>query len=560
MKRLFLALSLAFAAFSPVLAEDNAEKNPAATDPAPALVPPVPPVPSELVIGQIRVLRSNVFAPVGDQPLHFPYSWGNKLHIVTQEEFIREELTFKEGDPFDPERLRESERLLRSRPIFRYVRVEALPAQDGRVDVVVTTEDVWTTSIRLAYGTAGGENFYTFGFLENNFLGQGKVVGAFVEQDIDRLTRGVSYRDRHLLGSRWELFGGYGQDEKGRDWEASLVRPFYSSRVPYSEGGQIFVSDDEDRLFLGGEEVVKFAHEKEDHRVFGAFAIDPRPDSVRRFTLAYERQADRFDDVRFRVPPPVFEDRTVAAALIGFDYRNLRYEKFRGILTFDRDEDVNLGWEWMFEAGPSLEAFGATRDGALGRFQAQKIFSSRRGHVWFNHLDLDGRLESRTVRDGVMRLRSEYFWPEWIEKNTVSLRGEWTASHNLDPETQFLLGGENGLRGYSVRQFSGENSLLVTLENRRVVLYDWLRLVNVGWAVFGDAGSVWGRGRSFDAADVQSDVGAGIRFAPSRSVDPGLIRIDIAYALNDNDQTSRFVLNIGADVHFGERRLRKFDQ
>ncbi len=517
-------------------------------------------VPTELVIGKVSVRRSNVFSETPGERLPFLYAIANKVHIVTREEFIRNDLTFKEGDPFDPERLRESERLLRHRPIFRYVRIETLPPHDGVVDVVVETEDVWTTNIRIAYGTAGGVNFYTLGFLENNYLGQGKAVGAFVEQDIDRLTRGISYRDRQLLGSRWDLFGGYGQDEKGRDWEASLDRPFYSARVQTSEGGSVFVSDDEDRLFLDGDAVVKFDHRIQNQRVYGAFETDPRPDRARRWTLAFERQEDRFGAVRFIVPPPVFEDRTVSALLAGFDYRDERYEKFRGVLTFDRDEDVNLGWEWTAEAGPSLESFGATRDGAFGRAQVQKIFLTRGGQLWFNHLDVSGRAETQTVRDGVMRIRSEVFWPQWLPENTASVRGEWASSHNLDPESQFLLGGENGLRGYSVRQFAGDNSLLVTLENRRVVLYDWLRLMSVGWAVFADAGSVWNRGQALDTRAIKSDVGAGIRFAPSRSTDPGLIRIDIAYALNDNNQTSPFVLNVGADIHFGDRRLRKFEQ
>jgi outer membrane translocation and assembly module TamA len=122
------------------------------------------------------------------------------------------------------------------------------------------------------------------------------------------------------------------------------------------------------------------------------------------------------------------------------------------------------------------------------------------------------------------------------------------------------LGGENGLRGYSVRQFAGDNSLLVTLENRRAVLYDWLRLVSLGWAAFADAGTVWNRHTSLDTRDIRSDVGIGLRLAPTRSVDPGLLRIDVAYALNGNQQPSRFVLNIGADIHFGDRRQRKFDQ
>lgn len=544
-RRLLYALLFLMGGLSPTFAEPD----------VPATV-----VPTALVIGEIRVIRSNVFSPEEGRPLRFPYSWANKIHIVTKEEFIRNDLTFKEGDAFDPERLRESERLLRGRPIFRYVRVETLPPRDGRVDVVVQTEDVWTTNLRMSYGAAGGESFYTLGILENNFLGQGKVVGAFVEQDIDRLTRGISYRDRQLFGSRWSLFGGYGEDEKGRDWEASIDRPFYSARVATSQGASIFISDDEDRLFLNGDEVVRFRHNTQNQRVYGAFESDARPDRARRWTLAFERQADKFGDVRFLVPPPTFEDRTVAAALVGFEYRDERFEKFRGVMTFDRDEDVNLGWEWEVEAGPSLGSFGATRDGAFGRAIVRKIYLMPGGQLWFNNVELSGRAESESVRDGVMRTRSEYFWPQWLTDHTASLRGEWAASHNLDPESQFLLGGENGLRGYSVRQFAGENSLLLTLENRRVVLYDWLRLVSVGWAVFADAGTVWSRHRGIDTDEIASDVGAGIRFAPSRSTDPGLIRIDIAYALNDNNRTSPFVLNIGADIHFGDRTLRKFEQ
>ena len=517
-------------------------------------------VPTDLRIGKITVLRSNVFGESSGKPQPFLYRTANRLHIVTREEFIRNDLTFKEGDPYDPERLAESERLLRGRPIFRYVRIETLPPHDGVVDVVVETNDVWTTSVQLDYGTAGGVSYYEIGFLENNFLGQGKVVGAFLEQGIDRLTRGVSYEDRQFLGSRWDAFGGYGRDQKGRDWEAALTRPFYSTRVPASGGGSVFVSDDQDRLFQNGDEVVRFDHRRQNQRVFGALETDSRPDFARRWTLAFERQEDRFGAVEFLVPPPVFRNRTVAAALAGFDYQDQRFEKFRGVRTFDRDEDVNMGWEWKAEAGPSLESLGATRDGSFGRALVKKVVILAGDDLWFNRLDLSGRGEARSVHNGIMRFRSELYVPQWRPDNTASLRGEWVASHNLDPENQFLLGGESGLRGYSVRQFAGDNSLLVTLENRRAVLYDWLRLVSIGWAVFGDAGAVWSRHTSLDTREIKSDVGLGIRLAPSRSVDPGLLRIDVAYALDDNQQPTRFVLNIGADIRFGEHQLRKFDQ
>jgi hemolysin activation/secretion protein len=148
----------------------------------------------------------------------------------------------------------------------------------------------------------------------------------------------------------------------------------------------------------------------------------------------------------------------------------------------------------------------------------------------------------------------------WLKENTAWLRTEIISSKNLDPENQFLLGGENGLRGYSVRQFSGPKRALVTLENRQVLVHDWLRLVSIGWAAFVDTGAVWTDTRTPPLNRFRSDVGVGLRFAPSRSFDPGLIRIDLAYALQENNKSSRVLVNIGADISFGEKKFRKFDQ
>ncbi|MBV9080037.1 MAG: BamA/TamA family outer membrane protein, partial [Elusimicrobia bacterium] len=375
----------------------------------------------------------------------------------------------------------------------------------------------------------------------------------------DRFTRGMSYDDVHLLGSRWHGFAGYGKDEKGREWEGTIERPFYSTRVRTSEGATALVSDDEDRLFQRGDEIANFQHALRFERVFGEFLTNQNMDRTRHLTFAYEHQSDHFADVQ-SLFPLTLHDRVISAPLVGFQYQDLEFRKLRGVLTFDRDEDINLGWDWSVEAGPSLDALGATRDGGLGRAHVAKVSNPLPPFVWFNRLDLTGRLDGGRLNNGVSRLRSEAYWLNWWKENTATLRGQWVASKRLDPESQFLLGGDTGLRAYPVREFGGTNTALVTLENRRVVLYDYLRLVTIGWAVFADAGEVWGPQQRFRFDQVRSDVGAGIRFAPSRSTDPGLIRIDVAYALNKNDLSTRFALNIGADIRFGERRERKFDQ
>jgi outer membrane translocation and assembly module TamA len=146
------------------------------------------------------------------------------------------------------------------------------------------------------------------------------------------------------------------------------------------------------------------------------------------------------------------------------------------------------------------------------------------------------------------------------ENNILTLRGETVFGINLPADKQFLLGGENGLRGYSVRQFSGDRKAIFALENRRVLLYDLLDLANLGWAVFADTGGVWKDNQNMSIGDFKSDVGIGLRFAASRSYDPSILRADVAYALNDNGRRSRWVINIGGNFRFGEEERRKFEQ
>jgi outer membrane protein assembly factor BamA len=120
----------------------------------------------ELKIGQIVINRKNIFETGTEWDKKFPYSWANKIHIVTQEYFVRRELLFQSGDPLDMELINESERLLRAHPIFRNVTFTLSEPLNGAVDVTIETEDVWTTTVQLNFGVAGGEQSYQFGILE----------------------------------------------------------------------------------------------------------------------------------------------------------------------------------------------------------------------------------------------------------------------------------------------------------------------------------------------------------------------------------------------------------
>jgi len=254
------------------------------------------------------------------------------------------------------------------------------------------------------------------------------------------------------------------------------------------------------------------------------------------------------------------DDWTISALLPGFHYVDSAFNKTRGVVTFDRVEDFNSGWEWFAELGPSLEAWGATQDGLVGRGRVNKGWRPFPGQLFVLDFDYEGRFEHGKIKEGITDLDTRYSWWQWRPHNTAFVRFKGVLGKNLEEETQFLLGGENGLRGYSVRQFEGSSKVLLIMENRRNFIYDYLQLIHIGGAVFFDTGATWRENDRPSVGDFHSDVGLGLRLASSRSVESAIGRIDLAYALDDNKKSSRWVVSIGVDFALDFQDGTKFDQ
>ncbi|OVE75432.1 hypothetical protein BVX98_07720 [bacterium F11] len=520
--------------------------------------------PDEMALGQWRIgkiilNRHDVFDTGSPLDRVFPYTLANKLHVVTKEYYIRSELLFREGDPYDLFCIQESERILRGSRFFRYVTITPQEPLNGIVDVHIETHDVWTLGILLRYERVGGKNLYGLGILERNLLGTGIQLGGFVRKDIDRTKRGMTFKHRRFLGSPVKIFGGYGKDEKGREIDIRLEKPFWSVQDWHQEGTSVFASDDEGRLFEGGEEVATFQEEHLVVRTEVWFNFHPHERKVRRWGLVHHYDKNEYDNFQSELPllPPL--DHTESVVALGYQFRNDRFIKERGVITFDRDEDFNLGWDWTLEFGPSLEAFGATTDGLYTRGVLRKTWVSKDIAFVMLQMEMRSRYQNDHVEDGIFKVVQHNVLPNWWLGQTFTATLNYKTSRNLDPSKQFLLGGETGLRGYSVRQFSGSKSLLMTLENRKAVLYDWLQMVTVGWGVFFDTGATWKEHQEPSFDEFRSDVGFGIRFAPTRSVRANIIRADLAYALNENERDSRWVFNLTGEFVFGGRSERKFD-
>ena len=87
-----------------------------------------------------------------------------------------------------------------------------------------------------------------------------------------------------------------------------------------------------------------------------------------------------------------------------------------------------------------------------------------------------------------------------------------------------------------MRYQSGDSKLLLTVVQR--YFWNWypFRLVRVGGAIFADTGRTWGEnplgGKSLGWL---SDVGFGLRLAPTRTGTRSIIHLDLAFPLDGDD-------------------------
>src|SRR5690606_35674414 len=127
----------------------------------------------------------------------------------------------------------------------------------------------------------------------------------------------------------------------------------------------------------------------------------------------------------------------------------------------------------------------------------------------------------------------------YIGKHTIatSLAADW--GEDFDKDVELLLGAREGLRGYEDRTFTGDQRLVLNLEDRFHLVEDVYRLVSIGGAFFFDVGGTSRSGFGDIIKDnLYSNVGFGLRFGLTRSSGGAVVRVDVAFPLRDGPDGS----------------------
>ncbi len=469
--------------------------------------------------------------------LTFVFHAANFLHIDTKEEVIRRELLVHEGDLADPFLLEESERNLRALPYIRAVKILSTPAPEGQVDLVVQTQDTWTTQPRASFTVGGGSSRAAFGLVENNVLGYGKQVRVLYRSGLDRDSLLFGYGDPRVFGTRWAAFGDYQDTSDGRVAEGGLRYPFFSLDTPWAGGSGYSSRRERDKVFSHfGDEIATF-HKKLEvstSRLGHRLEISDA-DVVWRAGVFYSWQEETYSDLSAGAPPSLLPtDRRESQPGIFVHREAIRFVREHHLNLFDRIEDLNLGNTFDAQIGYSWEALGALVDEPILTMWDRQGFDFGPGRKVFLYGLLTGRYQGGEVQNAVAEVETVgyYRWHLGVE-HTLVARMKTDLAKNLDGDTQLFLGNFNGLRGFETRQFVGEKRFNFNLEDRLFFVEDLFHLVSLGAVVFFDSGYVWGPNQGVDFRELATSVGIGLRVDAPRGSGEALFRIDLGVPITD---------------------------
>jgi outer membrane protein assembly factor BamA len=494
------------------------------------------------IIGNVDIDIRNIFDETDAREVNGLFRLANHLHIRTKRATIEAQLLFASGDKYLARKLAETERALRLLTYIYDARVVPVRYADGKVDIKVITKDVWTLSPGLSFGRAGGSNSTNFDLQDSNFLGWGKGLEISHGSTVDRTTNSVDWTDPNVFGSRWTSDLTYADSSDGTQRSLKIVRPFYSLDAPWSTKITAVKFDRTVSRYNLGNIVDQFNDNQTSYELSGGVSNGLIDGWTKRLTFGVRYDRNIFlptpgTSVPARQPPP---DRILSYPFVGFDFLQDKYQKVGDENQIGRTEDLYFGTEVTGEVGLSNSAFGADRNAIMLAAKALRGIDITELQQLFLTGDFSSRIEDGRARNLKADAGAKYYWrwrTDWLLYAALS----GTITDSLDPDTQLLLGGDNGLRGYPLRYESGTSRALITLEQRFYT--DWypFRLVRVGGAIFADVGRTWGSGVIGNSdPGLLRDVGFGLRLGNTRSGLGNVLHIDFAFPLNNIPGIQRF--------------------
>jgi len=476
-----------------------------------------------LIIQTVTINRSDVF-PDTTKAI---YRAANTLHPITKDKVIRRRILFKEGDVLDMELITETERILRNLLYLEGARITIDTSETG-VDITIYTHDAWSFLIVGDFGTGGGLTTVGLGIEEYNLLGLGKHYLVYNEwtSDIGNTWLFV-YDDQQLFGSQWQAYFDYETGPVSNNFLFVLQRPYFSSDSPWDFGGSYSNIDQIDRLFDNGIETSRLQYLEQ------SFDIDVERRFGKRYqkfgvSLGYDYKDRQFKEIEGQTHAPLPQDELINRLSLDLSKEKLKFTEDIRIKKMVVTEDIRLGPK--FGIGLSKTGFFGSK--GVDRWEYYFAYDQNWQFGKSTYFGLTAAYTTKQTRDEIYSASLE-FYSRLAKNHTLAFQMSGAYSDNLESGSQFLLGGESGLRGYPARFIGGDVYFLSNIEDRIFTGFQFLGM-ELGGVAFFDVGYVWKIDAPVIFSDLLPSVGIGIRICMYAYPGAAVLRIDYGIPLNDN--------------------------
>ncbi len=482
-------------------------------------------------------------------------TWPNSFHWLTDDDVVRRELLFAEGENYDRAKVEESARNLRGLGIFSLARIVAVrSAEPQAVGVVVYVRDLWSLRTETAFAGTGEAFAGSLTLIERNLFGRNKQIAVTGGLAPKTFSVGASYADGRLFGEKLSLseaftliFNRDSGKHEGRSGAFGFGHPFYDLSQEWAWGVGASYSVFIARSLRGGE-VIGFAPS-----MGGGSPQTCAPPEPGCLAGVWDDQSIGLDaavtyrrGVRYKQSVTLgwgFTDRSVApnsetglapgaeavfrAQILPRARRQVypyvqyalglpRYVVFENLATFGQSETVQIGPGVSSGFGFPVRAFGSSTDAV--NFGGGLAYTLADGHALASaRVSAGARLEEGRAVDQRLGGAIQGATPSWFAGRLVARVG-WTARRNDTSNAQIVLGGDNGLRGYPSGAFRviGGSAIHGTIEYRSLPVD--IASVHVGGVLFYDAGALYD---TWDDVVFHRGAGAGLRVLfPQVNLDP----------------------------------------
>ena len=513
--------------------------------PAPAALLGQVPAAQPPVIDTVIIIAQNVFTP--QEANNFAFRAMNAIHVITRPQVIWDELLFRAGEPYDSVKLAESERILRTRELFKSVRIDTLTV-DGKLAAVVSTQDGWSLRPKFSF-TVATDGTWTgqFGLSEINFLGSGNLAHAAWVKEVERQGPELAADFRRLFGSELGTAGQVNFWDDGTDGFWRFGDPWVSNLDPRSI---IYDGEGSDRRVLryriddpASPDTSFFRREAFINRITAGLAPITHTDGYLRAGIVGEVRLEKYVPVQ---DPPLMVDDTVYGEF-GV-YGELSRSRFEQVSYFNGfgAEDIETGTRLRLTLNVASSRLGYRRSGVGPRLDAKTGLRTRNAFVvstlQANGLFTEAELDSgRVVVDLMLGYKP-------FERHSAALYVTAGAQENPPPGQEFNLGFETPPRSWEPNSFVGTRMLWGTLEYRWFAFEAIGNLASVGLAAFVDYGGAWYPDQD---SRLGGNIGIGLRIGSALSTAARTGRIDFGCRVGEgSDVGQRCVMTVGAGFVF----------